>query len=79
MKNRDQICRQQIHCLSCPLSVSRTGKDCRELPSSFDKDTAIEDLYAAYCEQKHENERLNAEIKRLREHIERSYEEDYDY
>lgn len=28
---RKQICSQQIHCLSCPLSVARTGKDCRAL------------------------------------------------
>ena len=29
--NRKQICSQQQHCLSCPLSVARTTKDCREL------------------------------------------------
>lgn len=29
--SRENICSQQIHCLSCPLSVLRTGKDCREL------------------------------------------------
>lgn len=28
---REQICSQQIHCLSCPLLIARTGKDCREL------------------------------------------------
>lgn len=28
---REVICSQQQHCLSCPLSVMRTGKDCREL------------------------------------------------
>lgn len=28
---REQICSQQIHCLSCPLSVRITGKDCRTL------------------------------------------------
>ena len=28
---RENICSQQLHCLSCPLSVMRTGKDCREL------------------------------------------------
>ena len=28
---RKQICSQQQHCLSCPLSVARTTKDCREL------------------------------------------------
>ena len=29
--NRESICKQQIHCLSCPLSVRITGKDCRSL------------------------------------------------
>lgn len=29
--SRENICSQQIHCLSCPLSVMRTGTDCREL------------------------------------------------
>lgn len=28
---RENICSQQLHCLSCPLSVMRTGTDCREL------------------------------------------------
>lgn len=32
--NRDQICRQQVHCLSCPLSVLRTGKQCDKLTES---------------------------------------------
>jgi hypothetical protein len=31
MSKRHQICSQQQHCLSCPLSVAVTGKDCREL------------------------------------------------
>lgn len=31
MTNRESICKQQIHCLSCPLSVRITGKDCRAL------------------------------------------------
>lgn len=29
--NRESICKQQIHCLFCPLSVRITGKDCRIL------------------------------------------------
>lgn len=29
--NREQLCSQQIHCLSCPLSVLRTGRDCHEI------------------------------------------------
>lgn len=31
MRSREKVCSQQVHCLSCPLSVMRTGKDCREL------------------------------------------------
>ena len=31
LMTREQICSQQSHCLSCPLSVMRTGKDCRTL------------------------------------------------
>lgn len=31
MASREQICSQQVHCLSCPLSVAITGKDCWEL------------------------------------------------
>lgn len=31
MTNRESICKQQIHCLSCPLSVRIAGKDCRAL------------------------------------------------
>lgn len=31
MLTRELICSQQIHCLSCPLSVMRTGRDCRKL------------------------------------------------
>ena len=29
--SREQICSQQLHCLSCPLQKAKTGKDCREL------------------------------------------------
>ncbi|MBP5431020.1 hypothetical protein [Ruminococcus sp.] len=28
---REVICSQYPHCLSCPISVIVTGKDCREL------------------------------------------------
>lgn len=31
ISGRETICSQQLHCLSCPLSVMRTGKDCREM------------------------------------------------
>lgn len=30
---REVICSQYPHCLSCPISVRVTGKDCRELSS----------------------------------------------
>lgn len=29
--NREQVCSQQIHCLSCPLIKFRSGKNCEEL------------------------------------------------
>lgn len=28
---REVICSQASHCLSCPISIAVTGKDCREL------------------------------------------------
>ncbi len=28
---REQICSQVPHCLSCPISVYKTGKECRKL------------------------------------------------
>lgn len=31
MAKLKQICSQQIHCLSCPLSVKITGKECSKL------------------------------------------------
>lgn len=35
---REVICSQQQHCLSCPISVRVTGKDCRELSDKEIKD-----------------------------------------
>lgn len=29
--SRETICKQQISCLSCPLSVMHTGKQCDDL------------------------------------------------
>lgn len=40
--------------------------------------TIIEDIYAACCELKQENERLSAEVKMLREYLSRRREEEYD-
>lgn len=34
MRSREKVCSQQVHCLSCPLSVRVTGKDCRELSAN---------------------------------------------
>ena len=31
MKKREQVCSQQVHCLSCPLIKFRSGKNCEEL------------------------------------------------
>lgn len=31
MTYREVICSQQVHCLSCPISIGITGKDCRDL------------------------------------------------
>lgn len=45
MPTREQVCSQQIHCLSCPLSVGITGKDCRELtPEEVRLLTIIDDI-----------------------------------
>lgn len=43
MTSREQVCSQQVHCLSCPLSVMRTGKDCRELSANEIKEIMEED------------------------------------
>lgn len=29
--NREQVCSQQVHCLSCPLIKFRSGKNCEDL------------------------------------------------
>ena len=42
LMTREQICSQQSHCLSCPLSVMRTGKDCRTLTLEEIKKTRSE-------------------------------------
>ena len=34
MPKREVICSQNSHCLSCPISVRITGKDCRQLTQS---------------------------------------------
>lgn len=34
MTFREIICSQTSHCLSCPISIRITGKDCRNLSES---------------------------------------------
>lgn len=56
---REVICSQQLHCLSCPLTIARTGKDCRELTAEeimkFKEENEMSDtdmLYMASLEKK---------------------------
>lgn len=50
MTYREVVCSQQIHCLSCPLSVGSTGKDCRSLTKA-----EIEAIIDKYRKQEAEN------------------------
>lgn len=70
MPSRKQICSQQQHCLSCPLSVAVTGKDCRELTQQELirikeelKMTDTDMLYMASLQKR--NEELEARIAEL--------------
>lgn len=80
---REQVCSQVPHCLSCPLSVARTGKDCRELTYDEVQKYGGKKMYIDgkwYTEPELEayvNE-LKARIKELEEAMERSKEEEYD-
>ena len=80
---REQLCSQQIHCLSCRLSVAITGKDCRDLTYDEVQRYGGEGMYINgkwYTEPELEayvNE-LKARIKELEEAVERSKEEEYD-
>ena len=80
---RAQICSQHSHCLSCPLSVAITGKDCRELTYDEVQKYGGKKMYIDgkwYTEPELEayvNE-LKARIKELEEAVERSKEEEYD-
>lgn len=62
MKKRETICSQQIHCLSCPLSVMKTGKDCRDYADDSIPD-ALKYYEAEYRQLKQDYDRL------LRENI----------
>ncbi len=90
MTEREVICSQQLHCLSCPISVGVTGKDCRELSVQelrryVGKEMYIDDKWMdepeiiAYVGQLHmEIAELKDEIKILRETLSRHTEEEYE-
>ena len=80
---REQICSQHSHCLSCPLSVRITGKDCRELSTREIQRYGGKEVYidgkwytepelAAYIKE------LKARIKTLEDALERNKEEEND-
>ena len=90
MNRREVICSQQIHCLSCELSISRTGKDCRELTEQEIKRFGGKEMYIdgqwyeepeinAYVKElKAEIKSLKDQVNRLRETIARNCEEEYE-
>ena len=64
---REQVCSQVSHCLSYPLSVAKTGKDCRELTHKEIQRYGGKEMY---IEGKwYEEPELNAYVKELKEHI----------
>lgn len=80
---RERICLQQSHCLSCPLSVARTGKDCRELTEQEIRRYGGKEMYVDG--KWYEEPEINAYVKELKERIrtleealERSREEEND-
>ena len=90
MISRENICSQHSHCLSCPLSVCITGKDCRELTFAEIKQYGGYEMFIdgkwmeepelnAYVAMLHiEINELKDEIKILREALSRGVEEEYD-
>lgn len=71
--NREQFCSQQIHCLSCPLSAIRTGRDCHEIKEDImfiDDKWYTEPELAAYIKE------LKDRISTLEEALERCKEEE---
>ena len=90
MTEREVICSQQLHCLSCHISVGVTGKDCRALTAHelrryggkivfINGKWMEEPEVVAYVGQLHmEIAELKDEIKILREILSRHTEEEYD-
>lgn len=79
---REQLCSQQAHCLSCPVSVLRTGRDCHEIKEDI---MYIEgrwytepELVAYVKELKARINALETENEELRDTIKRSSEEEWD-
>ena len=71
--NHEQFCSQQIHCLSCPLSAIRTGRDCHEIKEDImfiDDKWYTEPELAAYIKE------LKDRISTLEEALERCKEEE---
>ena len=71
--NREQFCSQQVHCLSCPLSVITTGRDCHEIKEDImfiDDKWYTEPELAAYIKE------LKDRISTLEEALERCKEEE---
>ena len=67
MNRREVICSQQVHCLSCELSISRTGKDCRELTEQEIKRFGGKEMYIDG--QWYEEPEINAYVKGLKTRI----------
>lgn len=70
---REQLCSQQIHCLSCPISVLRTDRDCHEIKEDImyiEGRWYTEPELAAYIKE------LKARISTLEEALERCKEEE---
>lgn len=90
MTLRECICSQQVHCLSCPLSVRRTGKDCRKLTTEEIKRFGGIEMYIdgkwyeepeinAYVKElKAKIKSLEEQVNKLKETIARSVEEEYE-
>ena len=71
MPTRDQIC-SQYRCMSCPLSISVTGKDCRSMNENdiesimhfvriLEADHGDHNLIELFSHIREENTQLNGE------------------
>lgn len=67
MTTRECVCSQQSGCLSCELSISRTGKDCRELTEQEIKRFGGKEMYIDG--QWYEEPEIKAYVKELKTSI----------